>query len=153
MYQVPYLQHFAKLRYLHLNFLQNAYICKKYKSPEEGSNMLCIATISHGVAPYSIRTTFLPTHYVRTIKVLILPKICYLIILSRSDCCVHQKRALCYLQSFQDLDLPAPNRYESDLSNEVLWRLADQRTANLQAFKVGKTGDGHRASLEHNDFS
>ena len=29
-----------------------------------------------------------------------------------------------------------PNRYESDLSNEVLWSLADKRNAKLQAFKV-----------------
>ena len=42
--------------------------------------------------------------------------------------------------------------YESDFFNEVLWSL---QTKGLQSYKLSKftkTGEGPRASLEHNDF-
>ena len=52
-----------------------------------------------------------------------------------------------------NLHLPPPNKYKSDLLNEVLWSFVDQRTAKLQAFKFAKTGDGTRTSFEHSNFS
>ena len=39
--------------------------------------------------------------------------------------------------SCHGLGLQAPNRYESDLSNEVLYILVDQEAAKISKVKVG----------------
>ena len=58
------------------------------------------------------------------------------------ECLLHKhyyfKPGLLTLKSYHDLGLLAPNRYESDLLNEVLNVLIGQTAAKLQACKVGE---------------
>ena len=51
-------------------------------------------------------------------------------------CSRGHKLSLKFCYDLEYLDFLAPNIYESDFSNEVLWSLADQRTAKSQALKA-----------------
>ena len=42
-----------------------------------------------------------------------------------------------HLKSYHSLGLQAPNRYESDLSNEVLYALVTSEAAKISDVKVG----------------